>query len=55
MGDAVAVAHDQGIIHRDIKPSNVFLSGDFMVKAQLSDWGLAASSGPGPLATQFYR
>ena len=46
--DAVALAHDQGIIHRDIKPSNVFI-GNYG-EVQLSDWGLAASIGPGPLA-----
>ncbi len=39
--DAVAFAHDRGIIHRDIKPENVML-GDFG-EVLLMDWGLAAA------------
>ena len=39
VADALAFAHDQGVIHRDIKPSNVIISesGD----AMLTDFGLA--------------
>lgn len=39
VAEALAFAHDQGVIHRDIKPSNVIISesGD----AMLTDFGLA--------------
>jgi tetratricopeptide (TPR) repeat protein len=37
--EAIAYAHDNGIIHRDIKPSNVLL-GDFG-ETVVIDWGIA--------------
>ncbi len=37
--DAIAFAHDQGIVHLDIKPANI-LVGDFG-KVFVVDWGLA--------------
>ena len=38
LADAVAHAHDNGVLHRDIKPSNVLFCGDTV---KLADFGLA--------------
>jgi len=39
--EALAAAHERGIVHRDIKPSNLFLPSNHLEEAKLLDFGLA--------------
>ncbi len=39
--EALAAAHQRGVIHRDIKPPNIFLPGGEIARAKVLDFGIA--------------
>jgi serine/threonine protein kinase len=51
LAEALAVAHQRGIVHRDIKPSNLFLRSGEIEDVVLLDFGIARHIVPSRLLT----
>lgn len=52
VSDALAHAHDQGVVHRDIKPENILIEGR-SGRPMLTDFGIAHMiGGPQPVASE---
>ncbi len=47
LGEALAAAHDRGVIHADVTPSNVLVVGTGELHVKLVDFGLAELAGEG--------
>ncbi|MBI4702525.1 MAG: protein kinase [Deltaproteobacteria bacterium] len=50
--EAIAYAHQRGVVHRDLKPGNLFLVGGAVDRLKLLDFGLARISAAGRDLTQ---
>ena len=44
VSDALATAHEAGVVHRDIKPENLFLQGNDIDRLKIVDFGIAKAN-----------
>jgi len=52
VADAMAYAHERGVVHRDIKPSNVLVDAGGTGRARLADFGIARRTHRDPMEGQ---